>query len=162
MTLDAPVDPADVPAHAPDWRLKVIPRADGPGAAVHQLIDASGAGSDGVVAAAFRGAAASVGRPAVRPHRTGRVTTRARRAGYETSFREGYARVGRHDLRRDCRDARVGVRAGRSRRRGCARGVSGAASQPGASARAPGSAGGADPRAASGSCPRVAARQGAS
>jgi acetoacetate decarboxylase len=94
MTLDAPMDPSDVPAYAPDWRLKVIPRADGPGAAIHQLIDASGAGSDGVVSAAFRGRGTVTFGASPLCDLTALGTHHAGEAFWtDSSFREGYGRV---------------------------------------------------------------------
>ena len=94
MTLDAPVDPADVPGYAPDWRLKVIPRADRPGAAVHQLIDASGAGSEATVSGTFRGRGTVTFGAAPLCDFTALGTSHAGEAYWtETSFREGYGRV---------------------------------------------------------------------
>jgi hypothetical protein len=94
MTLDASVQPATVPGHAPDWRLKVIPRADRPGAAVHQVIDASGAGSDGVVAAAFRGRGVVTFGASPLCDLTALGTSHAGDAYWtESSFREGFGRV---------------------------------------------------------------------
>ena len=94
MTLDAPIDPVSVPGHAPDWRLKVIPRADAPGAAVHQLIDASGAGSDGVVAAAFKGRGTVTFGASPLCDFTMLGTAHAGEAYWtESSFKEGYGRV---------------------------------------------------------------------
>ena len=40
---------ADLPKHQPNWRLKVLPRADGRGNDVMQLIDGSSVSSDSVV-----------------------------------------------------------------------------------------------------------------
>ena len=47
--------PDDLPDLSPSWRLKVIPRADGTGADVCQLIDGSPATSDITVHARRRG-----------------------------------------------------------------------------------------------------------
>ena len=44
-----------LPSLAPSWRLKVIPRADGPGPALKQLIDGSKAGRDQTVHFCARG-----------------------------------------------------------------------------------------------------------
>lgn len=94
MTLDAPVDPAAVPAYAPDWRLKVIPRADAPGPAIHQLIDASGAGSDGVVSAAFLGRGTVTFGAAPLCDLTPLGAAFAGEAYWtEQSFREGFGRI---------------------------------------------------------------------
>jgi acetoacetate decarboxylase len=45
-TMDRPASAADLPALAPAWRLKAIPRADGQGCDVLQLIDAAPAAGD--------------------------------------------------------------------------------------------------------------------
>lgn len=45
-TMHRPADPSDMPDLCPAWRLKVIPKADGTGAEVMQLIDGSGAISE--------------------------------------------------------------------------------------------------------------------
>ena len=52
---DAEVPAAEIPRLAPSWRLKLIPRADGPGPALKQLIDCSGAVRDQSVHFAGRG-----------------------------------------------------------------------------------------------------------
>lgn len=93
-TLDEPVSPDLVPTTAPDWRLKVIPRADGPGPALKQLIDASGANADVTVAAAFRGrGTVSLGAAPLADFTT--LAPRAYRDAWfvESSFREGYGRI---------------------------------------------------------------------
>lgn len=93
-TMDEPIPPDALPSMAPDWRLKVIPRADGPGPAIKQLVDASGANSDVTVASAFRahgmvtfGASPVSDFTALGPG--------AIRDGFvsESSFREGYGRI---------------------------------------------------------------------
>ena len=74
--------------------MKVIPRADAPGAAVHQLIDASGAGADGVISAAFRGRGTVTFGPSPLCDFTALGASHAGEAYWvESSFREGYARV---------------------------------------------------------------------
>ena len=45
-THDRPADAAELPAMDPNWRLKMIPRADGPGPALKQLVDGAPATSD--------------------------------------------------------------------------------------------------------------------
>ncbi len=50
-----PATPQDLPDLAPSWRLKVIPRADGPGPAIKQLIDGAPATQDLRVAWCRRG-----------------------------------------------------------------------------------------------------------
>ncbi len=48
-TLQRPCEPSDLPVLKPAWHLKAIPRADGPGAEVLQLVDVTDAPSDVVV-----------------------------------------------------------------------------------------------------------------
>jgi acetoacetate decarboxylase len=93
-TQDEPIRPAALPSMAPDWRLKVIPRADGPGPAIKQLVDASGANTMVHVAAAFRGrgtvtfgASPNADFTALNPGAYGDAFLS------ESSFREGYGRV---------------------------------------------------------------------
>ena len=93
-TLEEPVPPGAMPSMAPDWRLKLIPRADGPGAALKQLIDGSGASQDVTVAASFQGPGRiSLGAAPLSDFTA--LTPRAYRGAYfdESSFREGYGRV---------------------------------------------------------------------
>jgi acetoacetate decarboxylase len=93
-TLGEPVPPAALPSTAPDWRLKVIPRADGPGPAIKQLIDASGANTEVTVAAAFR--AQGIVTFGASPHADfTALGPGAIRDAFvsESSFREGYGRV---------------------------------------------------------------------
>ena len=45
----------DLPSLAPGWQLKLIPRADGPGPAIKQLIDTTEATTDLVIPEAYRG-----------------------------------------------------------------------------------------------------------
>lgn len=54
-TMEEQCASADLPGLTPAWRLKVIPRADGPGPALKQLIDAGPAMQDLQVHAVFRG-----------------------------------------------------------------------------------------------------------
>ena len=93
-TLDEPSPPGAMPSLAPDLRLKVIPRADGPGAALKQLIDASGANQDVTVAASHRGRGTVTFGAAPLSDFTA-LAPRAYTGAYfdESSFREGYGRV---------------------------------------------------------------------
>lgn len=93
-TLDEPISPTAIPSMAPDWRLKVIPRADGPGPALRQLIDASGASQEVTVAASFRGRG-TVSFGAAPLSNFTALAPRAYGGAYfsESSFREGYGRV---------------------------------------------------------------------
>ncbi|MBM4436371.1 MAG: acetoacetate decarboxylase family protein [Actinobacteria bacterium] len=54
-TLHRACEPTELPDLRPSWRLKVIPRADGPGADVLQLIDGSAAQQDVVTHVARAG-----------------------------------------------------------------------------------------------------------
>lgn len=54
-TIGDEVDPSSLPSMAPSWRYKAIPRADRPGLAVKQLIDASSAGQQVEIATCRRG-----------------------------------------------------------------------------------------------------------
>jgi acetoacetate decarboxylase len=93
-TLDEPISRDALPSLAPDWRLKVIPRADDPAPAIKQLVDASGANSDVTVASAFRAhgtvtfhASPQSDFTALGPRAIGDAFFS------ESSFREGYGRV---------------------------------------------------------------------
>jgi acetoacetate decarboxylase len=52
---DQSASPAEMPSLTPAWRLKIIPRADGPGPALKQLIDCTRATKDLVVHSFARG-----------------------------------------------------------------------------------------------------------
>jgi acetoacetate decarboxylase len=54
-TTPDPIAADALPDLRPSWRLKVIPRADGPGPALKQLVDAGDANSDVTVHEALRG-----------------------------------------------------------------------------------------------------------
>ena len=54
-TLEQPIQPSELPALVPAWRLKLIPRADRPGPAIKQLIDGASATNDLEVHVAYRG-----------------------------------------------------------------------------------------------------------
>jgi len=54
-TTDEPCGLEDMPALTPCWRLKLIPRADGPGLAIKQMIDGAAAAKDNQVHAMRRG-----------------------------------------------------------------------------------------------------------
>jgi acetoacetate decarboxylase len=93
-TSDEPIEADGVPSMVPDWRLKMIPRADGPGLAIKQLIDASGASHDVTVAASFRGRG-TISLGAAPDSDFSALEPRAYGDAYfnESSFREGYGRV---------------------------------------------------------------------
>lgn len=48
-TMDQTSEANTMPALRPSWRLKIIPRADGPGPAIKQLIDCAGVNRDATV-----------------------------------------------------------------------------------------------------------------
>jgi len=54
-TMEAQCRADELPALAPSWRLKIIPRADGPGPAIKQLIEGSAAAQEQQVHVAFKG-----------------------------------------------------------------------------------------------------------
>jgi acetoacetate decarboxylase len=93
-TLDEAIAPEALPSLRPDWRLKVIPRADGPGPAIKQLVDASGANTAVTVSSAFR-ANGTVAFGACPQSDFTALDPRAVRDAFfnESSFREGYGRV---------------------------------------------------------------------
>jgi acetoacetate decarboxylase len=93
-THDRPADIAEVPSLEPNWRLKMIPRADGPGLAVKQLIDGTPATTDLQVhvALAGRGTVEFHASPfsdlaALSPRGPGRAFY------LETSYSEGYGAI---------------------------------------------------------------------
>jgi acetoacetate decarboxylase len=96
-TADEAVPSTKLPSFGPSWRLKLIPRADGPGPALKQLIDASGATQDLVIHASFRGrgtvrleASPLCDIVDLRPRDFGPAWT------YEASYVEGFATIA-HD-----------------------------------------------------------------
>lgn len=56
--MNEPCEPEDIPKTAPSWRLKIIPRADGPGPAIKQIINGSKAAQNVTVHASFKGTGA--------------------------------------------------------------------------------------------------------
>ena len=93
-TNDRPADPSELPSLAPSWRLKMIPRADGPGPALKQLIDTTPATIDFQVHLALAGR----GRLEFHPSPFSDLTSLAPRsygpAFYlETSYLEGFGRI---------------------------------------------------------------------
>ena len=93
-TIEQPADPAELPPVAPAWRLKLIPRADGPGPALKQLIDGAPAGRDQVIHALFRARAALHFEPSATYDFTALRPREIVGAFYmESSYAEGYAEV---------------------------------------------------------------------
>ena len=88
------IDAAAVPDLRPSWRLKVIPRADGPGPALKQLIDAGDAGSDVEVHEALRGHGTVAFAAAPLLDLTSLGSSHAGEAyTVESSFLEGWGRI---------------------------------------------------------------------
>ena len=88
------IAPAELPAVAPSWRLKLIPRADRPEPAIKQLIVGSSATLDLQVHAAYRGEGTVEFAPspladltALRPIEYGDSFS------FEASYGEGFARI---------------------------------------------------------------------
>jgi hypothetical protein len=93
-TLETPVRPEDLPDLTPSWRLKVIPRADRPGPAIKQLVDAGGATSDETIHEAFRGRGTVLFEPSPLSDVTGLVPRSLGEAFVvESSYTEGFARI---------------------------------------------------------------------
>lgn len=93
-TTDEPCSVDELPSVSPSWRLKIIPRADGPGAALKQLINGSAPVSDVIVHDCRRG----TGSVQFMPNKAcdlSRLSPREIGQVYytETSFTEGYARI---------------------------------------------------------------------
>jgi len=93
-TTDEPCTNDALPSVSPSWRLKIIPRADGPGPAVKQLIDCSAAVSDTVIHDCRRG----TGSVQFAPNKAcdlSRLSPKEIGEAYyiETSFTEGYAQI---------------------------------------------------------------------
>ena len=93
-TMEVPCSPEEMVRPAPSWRLKLIPRADGPGPAIKQLMTAPRPSATCRSTPPF----AAPGRSSSRPIRCADLTPLAPQAyesAYylETSFAEGYAKI---------------------------------------------------------------------
>lgn len=93
-TMNESCDADKLPSVSPSWRLKIIPKADGPGAALKQLINCSSAVSDVVVHDCRRGNGSVQFMPnqvcdlsSLSPRKIGDVYY------LDTSFTEGYASI---------------------------------------------------------------------
>ena len=96
-TADQVVPPDALPALAPSWRLKVIPRADGPGPALRQLIDCSATMQDLAVRFSARGRGTVTLGAAPDCDLTALAPASCGAAGYlECDYTEGYAAIA-HD-----------------------------------------------------------------
>jgi acetoacetate decarboxylase len=93
-TTEQPIEASDLPSLAPAWRLKIIPRADRPGPAIKQLVDAGPATGDVTTHAAFRGRGTVHFEPSPLSDVTG-LAPRALREAYfvEQSYSEGFGRI---------------------------------------------------------------------
>lgn len=92
--MDSDAAPDAMPALAPAWRLKIIPRADGPGPAIKQLIDGSETARDVEVHSAARGTGRIVFGASPRCDLTPLAPLEYGDAFHlESSYSEGYARV---------------------------------------------------------------------
>jgi len=93
-TMTTPVSEADLPVLAPAWQLKLIPRADGPGPAIKQLIDAAGAAIDFECLVAFRGRGSVHFEPSPLGDLSGLQPLEYGDAFYfEASYGEGFAKI---------------------------------------------------------------------
>lgn len=93
-TMECPCRLEDMPTLAPAWRLKIIPRAEGPGPAIKQLIDCAPAAQDMQVHALFKGAGTVRFEPSPVCDLTGVAPREILDAYYlEASYTETYARV---------------------------------------------------------------------
>jgi acetoacetate decarboxylase len=91
---DEAIGPEELPALAPGWRLKVIPRADGPGLAVKQLVDCSRATRDQTIHFAGRGRGTVQFAASPSLDLTPLAPVECRAAYYfETSYSEHYAEI---------------------------------------------------------------------
>ena len=96
-TADQVVPAETLPTLAPSWRLKVIPRADGPGPALKQLIDCGGTMRDLAVGFSARGRGTVALEAAPECDLTALAPSSCGAAGYlECGYTEGYAAIA-HD-----------------------------------------------------------------
>lgn len=101
-THTEPCSPEAMPILTPAWRLKLIPRADGPGPAIKQLIDCTEATIDFQAHVCFKGAGIVRFEPSALCDLTGLGTHASGEAYYmEASYGETYARVAYDYLRLD-------------------------------------------------------------
>jgi len=93
-TMATECSPDSMPTIEPSWRLKIIPRADGPGPAIKQLVDGSNAKQDAKVHACFRGSGTVHFDPNPMCNLTGLEPKEYQDAYYlEMSFKEGYGKI---------------------------------------------------------------------
>ena len=93
-TMEQPVTAAELRATTPSWRLKLIPRADRPGPAIKQLIDATSATTDLVMHVAYRGHGTVHFQPSPAGDFTALTPLQYLDAFYfEASYSEGFATI---------------------------------------------------------------------
>ena len=110
-TLETPAAADAMPDLSPAWRLKIIPRADRPGPALKQLVDAGPAASDEIVHAAFRGRGTVHFEPSPLSDLTGLAPRRYDDAWYvESSYAEGFGRIDLDYLADDARRSHEAAR----------------------------------------------------
>lgn len=93
-TMDAPIAASELRDTSPAWRLKLIPRADRPGPAIKQLIDAGAATTDLQVHVAYRGRGTVHFEPSPQGDFTGLAPIEYLGSYYfEASYSEGFATI---------------------------------------------------------------------
>ena len=93
-THDRAAEASELPSMDPNWRLKIIPRADGPGPAIKQLVDGTPATTDLQVHVALAGRGRVEFHPSPFSDLTGLAPRSYGPAFYlETSYVEGYGRI---------------------------------------------------------------------
>jgi acetoacetate decarboxylase len=93
-TLESPASADEMPDMTPAWRLKIIPRADGPEPAIKQLVDAGPATTEITVHVAYRGRGTVHLEPSPLSDLTGLAPRRYLDAWYmEASYAEGFGRI---------------------------------------------------------------------
>jgi acetoacetate decarboxylase len=93
-TMETRITSSDLPAFAPAWQLKLIPRADRPGPAIKQLIDAANATLDLEILVAYRGRGTVHFEPSPFGDLTGLRPLEYGEAFYfEADYGEGFAKI---------------------------------------------------------------------
>ena len=93
-TMETPCEPKEMPELSPAWRVKIIPRADGPAPAIKQLIDCTSVTMDEEVHLMRKGSGTVQFEPNPVCNLTGLDPQELLEAYYmETSYCEGYAKI---------------------------------------------------------------------
>jgi len=93
-TMETAIPASELPTLAPSWRLKLIPRADGPGPALKQLIDGASATIDARILCAYRGRGTVHWEPSPFGDLTGLRPLEYSAAYYfEADYGEGFAKI---------------------------------------------------------------------